>query len=105
MPSWPGRSLVPALSEDIEVPRPYLWWMHDDHKAILKGSWKLVTTKGGTWELYDLSKDRSETRDLITQYPEKAAELEKIWKEHLDATIEIVAKTPENAAPPRKQKR
>ena len=38
---------------------------------------KLVRSK--KWELYDLSKDRTETSNLIAQYPELAQDLMKQW--------------------------
>jgi beta-galactosidase len=33
----------------------------------------------GKWELYDLEKDRSETKDLNQMHPEKVQELDSIW--------------------------
>ncbi|WP_171017327.1 hypothetical protein [Maribacter sp. ACAM166] len=31
------------------------------------------------WELYDMSKDRSETNNIVTVLPDKAMELETLW--------------------------
>ena len=44
---------------------------------IQDGAIKLVRAK--EWELYDLSKDRAETVNLIEQYPELARDLLKQW--------------------------
>jgi len=35
--------------------------------------------EGGPWELYDLTKDFSQTRDLAASMPEKVRELEQLW--------------------------
>lgn len=80
-----GKSLVSAFSKDRSVSREYLWWLHENNKAIRVGDWKLVTaanqpTNGKQiWELYDLGKDRAESNDLVGKMPEKAQELEQLW--------------------------
>jgi len=102
IPSLPGKSLVSTFDGDTELNRSHLWWLHDGHKAVRVGDWKLVSTKDGNWELYDLSKDRSETNNLVKKMPEKVQQLEKVWNDHLQSTIDIVSKTPQNVAPPRK---
>ena len=52
----------------------------EPEKSVRKGEWKLVKQgKDMTrpWELYNLQTDRTETKNLIDQYPEKAAALKK----------------------------
>lgn len=34
------------------------------------------------WELYNLANNRSETKKLVKQYPEKAGEMEQAWLQH-----------------------
>jgi len=82
MPPLPGKSLVPAFKKDGSVKRRYLWWNHDGNRAIRMGDWKLVADHNQPWELYDLSGDRSETRNLAGKYPEKVKEMEKEWTKH-----------------------
>ncbi|MDF7823539.1 arylsulfatase [Pontiellaceae bacterium B12227] len=53
--------------------------------AIRRGDWKLVftlnrKTKTFTQELYNLTDDIKETKDLITQHPEVARELAELFK-------------------------
>ena len=85
VPPPPGRSLVPAFSKDGSVSRDYLWWYHEGNRAIRIGDWKLVAAgQKGPWELYDLSTDRTETQNLVAQYPNKARELEHAWNKHAD---------------------
>ena len=33
----------------------------------------------GPWELYDLEQDRTETRNLVSQYPDMADEMAALW--------------------------
>jgi arylsulfatase len=74
-----GISLVPAFSKDNTVKRDHLWWSHEGHRAIRIGDWKLVADHAQPWELFDLSKDRSETDNLASKYPEKVIEMEQVW--------------------------
>ena len=82
VPPLHGKSLVPAFTQDGSVTRDYLWWNHAGNRAIRIGDWKLVADHTSPWELYDLSKDRSETKNLAAAYPEKAKALEKAWLQH-----------------------
>ena len=82
-PQAPGRSLVPAFGKDGTVQRPDLWWLHDGHRAIRVGDWKLVSPKGGAWELYDLKTDRTETVDLADKHPDRVRQLAVRWKQRM----------------------
>jgi arylsulfatase len=93
LPSWngqpvpppPGTSLAALFDRDSGVVREYLWWQHEGNRAVRVGDWKLVAAGNeAPWELYDLSIDRGESRNLAGERPEKAAELEKVWKERLE---------------------
>ena len=44
-----------------------------------------------TWELYDLTTDRSESRNLAAQYPDKVKELEGVWVRHMEEFRALVA--------------
>ena len=65
--------------------RESLWWLHEGHRAIRVGDWKLVAAKGDDWELFDLSKDRSETNNLAKDHPEKVKRLEQTWQSQLES--------------------
>jgi arylsulfatase len=80
-PPPPGRSLVAALAGDVDVARPYLWWLHEENRAIRVGDYKLVSARadGGAWELYDLGRDRAESSDLARDMPWKVLELARLW--------------------------
>jgi arylsulfatase A-like enzyme len=84
IPPAPGHSLMPALAKDVAIPRDCLWWLHDGHRAILAGDWKLVAAKDDPWELYDLRSDRAEQHNLAHTMSDKARELEALWQAKAD---------------------
>ena len=94
IPAAPGRSLVPALAKDVTIPRDFLWWLHDDHRAVRVGDWKLVAAAGDSWELYDLKSDRGEQQNLAAKMPEKVKELGELWQKQTDTFITSVKKLP-----------
>lgn len=74
-----GGSMLPALtSSDTESSQ--LWWEHIGNGAIIKGKWKLVRQYDWEWELYDLSADRNELKDLSGANPQIVAELSVEWQ-------------------------
>jgi arylsulfatase len=85
LPPAPGHSLLPAFAKDVTIERDSIWWLHEGNRAIRVGDWKLVAARNDPWELYDLSNDRAESTNLITARPEIAANLEKKWKEQVEA--------------------
>jgi arylsulfatase A-like enzyme len=88
-----GTSLVPSFDKDVISDR-YLFWEHENNKAIRQGKWKLVykftkddpyvdvdkPTPYNRWELYDLEADRTETNNLAAKYPEKVKQLADEWE-------------------------
>jgi arylsulfatase len=81
VPPLPGKSLVPALANDVPIERDCLWWLHEGNRAIRVGDYKLVASGADSpWELYDLSTDRAESRNLAAKMPDKARELAKLWE-------------------------
>jgi uncharacterized sulfatase len=62
---------------DIDSPSANLMY-----RWVVEGNWKLIVphepnVKGGKVELYDLSKDPTETMNLAAQHPDRVAELKK----------------------------
>jgi arylsulfatase len=74
-----GISMLPWLnSENQKMTNRTLYWQHETNAAIRDANWKLVTSDDrdkDSWELYDLSNDRSETQDLSKEHPSKVEEL------------------------------
>jgi arylsulfatase A-like enzyme len=82
-PPLPGRSLVPAFAKDVTIERDFLYFHHEGNRGLRVGDWKIVASGAGKpWELYNLASDRSETHNLVVQYPERVKELAAAWVEH-----------------------
>jgi len=79
-----GISLLPVLTGEkatLKRTEP-LYWHWAGHRAIRDGNLKAVREKRKQdWELYDLSTDRTETRDLAAAHPDKVEELAERWEE------------------------
>jgi arylsulfatase A-like enzyme len=78
----PGKSLMPTFRNPQEVKERTLFWEHETHAAIRQGNWKLVTenaTQAEAWELYDMSKNRTETDNVATQMPNRVKGMRKKW--------------------------
>jgi arylsulfatase len=92
--SYKGREIVPMRGKSMV---PYLKGqadaVHDDQagtgwelfgrRAIRQGDWKALHLPPpygtGHWQLYDLSADPGEIRDMASERPEKLAELLRLW--------------------------
>ena len=83
-----GLSIVPELLGEQAAGRKqpqhrYLYWEMGKQTAVRMGDWKAVH-KGNAkaaWELYDLSKDISETTDLAAQHPDVLLQMKKFAAE------------------------
>ena len=73
-----GKSLGPLFAGG-SLDREALYWEHEGNKAVREGDWKLVAVHGEPWELYDLSKDRSEQNDLSGTEPERVKRMAAMW--------------------------
>ncbi len=80
-PPLAGTSLAPALQEDIDIGRGPMFFRHIGHRALRTGRWKLIAVHHGRWELYDMDADRSETRNLASEQPQRVAEMAEMWKQ------------------------
>ena len=94
-PAGPGRSLVPVFAKDAVLKRDTLWWAHEGNRAVRVKDWKLVAAKDQPWELFDLSKDRAEARNLATRFPAKVKELERVWQMQADQFARDAAGKPQ----------
>ena len=75
-----GLSLLPTFAGS-PLPERTLYWEHEGNRAIRTGKWKLAAkARRGPWELYDMEKDRSETKDLASAYPKRVKRMAAQWK-------------------------
>ncbi len=81
-PLPPGRSLVPAFARDGALTREFVYFEHEGNRALRVGDWKIVSTRkdGDAWELYNLGRDRAETRNLAGENAAKVRELAALWQ-------------------------
>ena len=78
--SLDGKSLLPVLQGRERAPHEHLYWHWSSNRAVRKGDWKLAWDKHArTWELYDLSSDRTEAHDLAVKHPSLVVELTDKW--------------------------
>ena len=81
-----GRSLRGVFEGKALEREEALYWNWSGTRAVREGDWKLVRDGKKGWELYDLSKDRTETNDLATKFPERVEAMEKQWNAWADLT-------------------
>jgi arylsulfatase A-like enzyme len=75
-----GRSLTPAFAGQ-PIEREAIYWEHEGNRAVRMGQWKLVAKgPGGAWELYDISRDRTELDDLAAREPERVKQMVAMWE-------------------------
>ena len=84
IPSLEGKSLLPLLEgKNKQIHTKPIFWEHEGNKAVRLGNYKLVmewnTKENNHWELYDISKDRSEEQDISDKNPEKVKEMITMW--------------------------
>lgn len=100
---YDGVNLLPYVSgENTARPHETLFWRNGYSKAIRKGDFKLyINERNKQQRLYDLSSDRSETRDLCRENPQKLQELldelkqwesqvkPPVWPSRINATLDV----------------
>ena len=69
-----GISFVPTLlgesvAGEKQSQHEYLYWEAGNARAVRMGDWKAVKPKKGSWELYNLSEDIEESKNLATTNP------------------------------------
>ncbi|WP_414661786.1 sulfatase-like hydrolase/transferase [Horticoccus sp. 23ND18S-11] len=83
-PAWKldGVDLMPYLTgANSARPHATLYWRYGPQWAVRHGDMKLVVSKGGGTEpeLYDLSSDIGESKNLASAQPAKVRELQTLW--------------------------
>jgi arylsulfatase len=96
-PKLAGRSLAPAFAKDGGVKRDFLYFNHNNNRAIRVADMKLIATgTDGKWELYDLAKDRAEQHDLAASKPDVVARMGAQWKAADDEYARVREAAPES---------
>ena len=74
-----GRSLVPIFEGKLRKGHETLYFHFGSDRALRQGNWKLVSAKGGKWELYNLDNDRTELNDLSEKFPQRVTKMASKW--------------------------
>ena len=81
IPPLEGVSLSPTFhGKPVERTDP-LFFEFGSGNAVRDGNWKLVRSRGQAWELYDLESDRTETRNLAEELPDRVNVMAKGWND------------------------
>lgn len=79
---YDGKDPLPALMKEASSPHESFYFEYRTHAALRKGDWKIVREKPThAWQLFDLSVDAGESKDLATVNPEVLSELESCFAE------------------------
>ena len=76
-----GRSLVATLQGKARKPHDAIFWEHEGNRAVRQGQFKLVSAGNNNWELYNMSTDRAEIRNLAQAEPAKAKEMSALYEQ------------------------
>ena len=81
-----GVDLMPYLTgQKPDVPHDTFYWRQGAKTALRSGDWKLVNMNRNLsqpdWQLYHLSNDMGEKKDLAAVMPAKVSELEATWQQ------------------------
>lgn len=91
-----GRSMAPLLKGETINAHAYMYWEHEGNKAIRKGEWKAVKDRGRNWELFNLSNDRSEERNVARLHPNILKELTTKWQQWAESHY-VIPKRPKGS--------
>ena len=74
-----GGSLMDAAKGSGVMTRP-LFWEHQGSRAVYHAGWKLIADGvNKPWELYNLTEDPTERKELTKQFPERVDLMKKLW--------------------------
>lgn len=73
-----GKSILPSLKGKISEGHEYLYWEHIGNMAVIHKNWKLVSRRregDKSWQLYDISTDRAEQNNIVSENKDIASKL------------------------------
>lgn len=74
-----GKSLTPIFAGKQRQPHEWLYFQFSTDRAIRMGDWKLVSAKGGPWELYNIAIDRTELIDHAQHHSARVKAMAAKW--------------------------
>lgn len=79
-----GKSLKPILEGKRRPGHSAVFWEHEGNRAVRMGKHKLVAEYKKPWELYDIEKDRGESKDLAATDTARVKSMESTWRSWAD---------------------
>ena len=79
-----GTSLLPLFQGESRKGHKRIFWQFGKARAVREGNLKAVKFGKEDWELYDLSTDQTEMKNLAGNQPEKTRELAEAWNDWLE---------------------
>ena len=81
IPMHVGKSILPLLKGiDEPIHTEPLYWEHEGNCAMRWSNWKLVKQYQKPWELYNISKDRTEMNNLANTNAPKRDQMIAMWE-------------------------
>lgn len=78
-PPLSGVSFASGLVQGVWPADRTLWFEHEGHRALRQADWKLVSVRSGSWELYNLGRDRTELVDLADSEERRVTRMAEAW--------------------------
>jgi arylsulfatase len=75
-----GKTLIPILKNKEREGHERLFFEHMGGRAVIEGDFKLVAMEDRPWELYNLSRDRTEMDNLAAKHPERVNAMSSQWE-------------------------
>ena len=102
-PALDGISLTPTFTGGKLHRGKPLFFQYGGWQVIRENSWKLVQHKSDPWQLYDLSRDRTETRNLASAFPERVLQMKTRWEDWAKE-VDLKVKSQKSKTNPTKNK-
>lgn len=81
-----GMNVATAIFKNEALPPLKRFWNKENRGALRDGHWKLVVN-GSKNELFDLTADSREKKNLAAQYPERVIEMRRVYDSMLEDTL------------------
>jgi arylsulfatase A-like enzyme len=113
LPPLVGKSWGPVLAgkvDSVRTDQDYLAWEIFGNRAVRQGDWKIrweyKSLGKADWELYNVTADPSERKDLAAQQPDKVKAMVALWDDYVRKNNVILPsrsmfETLEDQLPPR----
>lgn len=74
-----GVSLLPVFTGEMKERDSPIFWEYNHQKVVRANNWKILAYKDQPWRLFDLARDRIESRDLSGSHPELVDSLASLY--------------------------